>query len=230
MRAILCSCALLLAWLLCAVPAEEDRRAEAIRLWTEGITDISGLSALTPFSGVPYDDQDLKSICAMKLTVLENALQATGDYLAHLNSLPEAQRDDQEIMKLHHQLAQLAMYRGDAKEAIGRFQSAYEIARKLNLTTFEESLEEKLGISHLRLGEMENCVHHRNVKSCIFPISPEARHSLTAGSQSAVEFFLRILRRDPSNLAVRWLLNVAYMTLGQYPQKVPKEYLIPPTA
>src|SRR5690348_15881352 len=79
---------------------EEDRRAAATRLWTDGITDISGLSALTPFSRIPYDDQDLRSICAMKGQVLDDAVQASGDYLAHLKSLPETQQDRIEIMKL----------------------------------------------------------------------------------------------------------------------------------
>ena len=29
---------------------------------------------------------------------------------------------------------------------------------------------------------------------------------------------------------MRWLLNVAYQTLGQYPGQVPKQYLVPPSA
>ncbi len=230
MRAITRSFLILAACSLSGGPAEEDRRAAAVRLWTDGITDISGLSALTPFSGLPYDDQDLRSICAMKRQVLANALQASGDYLAHLQSLPGPQQDQAEIMKLHHQLGQLAMYQGKVREAIGHFQTAYGIAVKFGLSSFQPSLEEKIGIANLRLGEVENCLHHRNAKSCIFPISPEARHQLTAGSQASIESFLGILRRDPSDLAIRWLLNVAYMTLGQYPEKVPKEYVIPPSA
>ena len=31
----------------------------------------------------------------------------------------------------------------------------------------------------------------------------------------------------PGDLRVRWLLNLAYMTLGEYPEKVPLQYLIP---
>ena len=31
----------------------------------------------------------------------------------------------------------------------------------------------------------------------------------------------------PGDLRVRWLLNIAYMTLGEYPDKVPPRYLIP---
>src|SRR5438046_556463 len=106
MRAVTRLVLFLLACSLPAGPEEQDRRAAAIRLWTEGITDISGLSALTAFSQIPYDDQDLRSICLMKQTVLKNAVQATGDYLAHLTSTPELQRNHEEIMKVHHQMGQ----------------------------------------------------------------------------------------------------------------------------
>jgi hypothetical protein len=140
----------LLACSLRAGPEEQDRRAVAIRLWTDGITDISGLSALTPFSQIPYDDQDLRSICAMKQTVLENAVQASGDYLAHLTSAPELQRNQEEIMKLHHQMGQLAMYQGNAKEAVGRFQAAYEIALRFNLVPFQDSASRICGRGRLR--------------------------------------------------------------------------------
>jgi hypothetical protein len=224
------ACALTFALAICAGSAEEDQRAAITRRWTEGITDVSGLSALTPFSQVPYDDQDLASICTMKQTVAADALQASTDYLAHLMSAPEPQRDDPEIMKLHHQLGQLAMYRGEVKEAVANFEAARELAGKLKLPTFADSLREKLAIAHLRRGEVENCMHHRNARSCILPISPEARHRLPDGSRKAIGFFRQALEEDRSNLPMRWLLNIAYMTLGEYPQQVPKEYLIPPSA
>src|ERR1051325_768311 len=34
--------------------------------------------------------------------------------------------------------------------------------------------------------------------------------------------------RAPDDLSARWLLNIAYMTLGEYPDKVPPKWLIPP--
>src|SRR6516165_4100395 len=45
----------------------------------------------------------------------------------------------------------------------------------------------------------------------------------------------RQLLADPSTsaegaLAYRWLMNIAYMTLGEYPQQVPPQWLIPPEA
>lgn len=207
--------------------AQDDRSSRVIRRWTEGITDISGLSALTPFSTVPHDPQDLNSICAMKRSVVADALQASTDYLAHLESLPTVSRNEQEIMKLHHQLAQLAMYRGDVKEAITRFEAAYAFAVRLRLDEFKHSLQEKLAVAQLRRGEVENCLQHRNAKSCILPIHPDARHRRTEGSQRAIELLTELLNRDATDLSARWLLNIAYMTLGQYPNAVPAAHLIP---
>ena len=39
--------------------------------------------------------------------------------------------------------------------------------------------------------------------------------------------FNKYLDERPRDLRVRWLLNIAQMTLGEYPSKVPPEYLIP---
>ncbi|HEV3166158.1 MAG TPA: CRTAC1 family protein, partial [Isosphaeraceae bacterium] len=61
----------------------------------------------------------------------------------------------------------------------------------------------------------------------IFPIAPEAVHRNKAGSRQAVKQFTAALAETPGDLRIRWLLNIAYMTLGEYPQKVPRKYLFP---
>ena len=45
----------------------------------------------------------------------------------------------------------------------------------------------------------------------------------------AVEVLSESLRADPDDLGSRWLLNLAYMTLGRYPDGVPAQYRIDPT-
>ncbi len=44
----------------------------------------------------------------------------------------------------------------------------------------------------------------------------------------AIQYFLRYLAKKPDELEVKWLLNLTYMTLGQYPASVPQKYLLPP--
>ncbi len=80
----------------------------------------------------------------------------------------------------------------------------------------------------LRLGEQENCLDMHNAESCLFPLSPAAYHKLPRGSRGAITFLTEQLKEFPQDLSARWLLNLAYMTLGEYPDKVPAEWLIPP--
>jgi len=78
-----------------------------------------------------------------------------------------------------------------------------------------------LGLCSMRLGEQENCVAHHGVDSCLAPIRGTGVHTLTRGSRSAIAEFTAVLKDQPDDLGARWLLNIASMTLGEYPDKVP---------
>ena len=82
------------------------------------------------------------------------------------------------------------------------------------------------GITSLRHGENENCIMCRGESACIFPIAAAATHTLPEGSRMAIKHFTDYLARFPDDLEVRWLLNLAHMTLGEYPGKVDSRYLI----
>lgn len=85
-------------------------------------------------------------------------------------------------------------------------------------------------IAFLRLGEQENCLARYVPESCLFPISSNATHVLPRGSRAAIEVLEEHLQQYPQNLGARWLLNVASMTLGRYPDGVPPRWRIPPSA
>jgi len=53
-------------------------------------------------------------------------------------------------------------------------------------------------------------------------------HALTRGSRSAIAEFAAVLKDRPDDLGARWLMNIACMTLGEYPDRVPAGRLIPP--
>ena len=94
-----------------------------------------------------------------------------------------------------------------------------------------------LAVAYLRLGETENCCLRHNAQSCILPIRGGGLHSRKQGSRSAIRYFQEVLREtevvtDPTMIfqirePSRWLMNIAYMTLGEYPDQVSSEYLIP---
>jgi hypothetical protein len=83
-------------------------------------------------------------------------------------------------------------------------------------------------VTYLRWGEDQNCVDGVNADSCLLPIVRGGVHANRDGATRASETLARILRIDPTNLRARWLLNIAHMTLGSYPDGVPPELRIAP--
>lgn len=82
------------------------------------------------------------------------------------------------------------------------------------------------GVFALRRAENENCIMCRGESSCIIPISPAAVHTNPTGSRLAIKHFTEYLERFPDDLEVRWLLNLAHMTLGEHPGKVDPRFLV----
>ena len=82
----------------------------------------------------------------------------------------------------------------------------------------------------MRWGEEQNCVLGHNSDSCLLPIKGQGVHTRRDGSTRAIGVLERVLKLDPSNLRARWLLNIAHMTLGSYPDGVRARFLIPPSA
>ena len=91
-----------------------------------------------------------------------------------------------------------------------------------------KELRMRKAMAFMRLGEQENCLAVHNADSCIFPLNPQAYHLLPRGSRGAIALFNQQLAEYPKDLGTRWLLNLAHMTLGEYPDKVPPQFLIPP--
>jgi ASPIC and UnbV/FG-GAP-like repeat len=82
------------------------------------------------------------------------------------------------------------------------------------------------GVAAMRRGENENCIECRGESSCILPISSAAIHSIPTGSRLAIQHFTEYLRQFPDDIEIRWLLNLAHMTLGEHPGKVDAKYVI----
>ena len=82
-------------------------------------------------------------------------------------------------------------------------------------------------ISWLRLGEQQNCLSNHNADSCLLPIRGGGVHQQTRGSRGAIKVLQELIDTTPSPYAI-WLLNIAYMTLGEYPEQMPEQWRIPP--
>ena len=55
------------------------------------------------------------------------------------------------------------------------------------------------------------------------PISANGVHQLKQGSTEAIKVLTELLNQHPDMFDARWLLNIAYMTLGEYPDGVPED-------
>ena len=82
-----------------------------------------------------------------------------------------------------------------------------------------------LGLAYLRLGEQENCINNHNEYVCIIPVQKEAVHEIEKGSRKAIEIYSQIYERYPDD-KYKWLINLAYMTLGEHPSQVPASVLV----
>ncbi len=131
-----------------------------------------------------------------------------------------------ERCRLQTWLATLFLSEGNFAEAerwIGRAtESASVLPREV-----QTNLLALRGVAALRRGEIENCIDCRGPSSCIFPLDPAAVHALPSGSTEALQCFLAYLEQRPDDLGIRWLLNIAAMTLGEYPDAVPTPFRLP---
>ena len=129
--------------------------------------------------------------------------------------------------RLLHQIGLLKLYHGRYSEASLALQKAKELGRPGDISVRDcAAMTALLGVVALRRGEVENVLKKPGLASGEFPIAPQAIQTLKSGSREAIKWFSLYLQECPDDLRVRWLLNVAYMKLGEHPAKVPVEYLI----
>ncbi len=140
---------------------------------------------------------------------------------------------DGERFALHWVLGNDLVRLGENEKGIEHLLAAYNLLPRVRnrLTSDEhQQLLQDVGVAYLRLGETENCIHCRTGESCILPIRAGGIHVKQTGSRKAIAYFELLLDEYPDHLTSRWLLNIAYMTVGEYPARVPSQFLIPPSA
>jgi hypothetical protein len=134
-------------------------------------------------------------------------------------------------LKLRYSLAEALLRSGDSAGAIQELERVRSECQKnfLRLDPYsEQHLRDTLALSYLRLGEQQNCSLHHNEHSCIFPLESTGIHTDKTGAQGAVRELIASLKADPNNVQSRWLLNLAYMQIGEYPSGVPAQWVASP--
>ena len=87
-----------------------------------------------------------------------------------------------------------------------------------------------LGVAYLRSGEVSQCIQHHNPQRCLFPVRGDGRWSDPALALQAIDCFEEVLSLEPDQPGARWLLNIAHMVAGGYPDEVPERYRLPASA
>jgi tetratricopeptide (TPR) repeat protein len=173
------------------------------------------------------NDKMIKILEARKkmYDVKDNAF-ASKTEVAYYDSIIKS--SDEGFFKLTNELnkGNALLKLGKEAESVAVIESAINRMKKLDGKDDVKSLQ-SLGIAYMRLGEKQNCVNYHNPESCIMPIQRNGIHTIRQGSQKAIEVYKKLLAINPGDYESRWLLNIAYMTLGGYPSEVPKQWLIP---
>ncbi|MFN3940837.1 MAG: FG-GAP repeat domain-containing protein, partial [Chitinophagales bacterium] len=121
---------------------------------------------------------------------------------------------------------------GEAGKGMELFATVFANPQHKNIPEQELKMYKQLyAVACLRYAEIKNCIENHNAESCVFPIVGGGVHVDRTGSANAIAVYTDILKTHPKNspeyLIAQWLVNLAYMTLGEYPANVPAEYLIP---
>ncbi len=90
-----------------------------------------------------------------------------------------------------------------------------------------EQVRSLLATCLYRLGIAENCMAHPNPSRCLLPVNPEGMHIEKRGARGAMTESLAVLANRPDEVASIWMLNVAAMQVGAWPDAVPERYRVP---
>jgi len=171
-------------------------------------------------------EQDLQEVCTVRKQSLADGIKALEKMLADTAKMAATTPFD--AIQTHYGLAQLEAYQGNMDPAMREWQAAYKLA-VTDVPAGIPQLTEALGVAYLHKSEMENDVYRNPVDRCTFPPRASFCYQQTSDSEKAIEYFtkyLELLPERPDAVQVKWLLNLAYMTLGKYPDGVPQKYLI----
>ncbi len=119
---------------------------------------------------------------------------------------------------------------GNSEKAIQIFENTLSLVEPLEIPGKAQTILEVkklIALSALRLGEQENCILNHTSASCVIPIAKAGQHTNTEGSSRAMLYYQEILKEDPNDLTSKYLLNIAAMTLGKFPDGVPTSMQLP---
>ncbi len=131
-------------------------------------------------------------------------------------------------MDARFRLAEEQLKTGRTQDAIDGLESLIRDAKISwdSILPHQKPFFDLLSVAYMRLGEQQNCLANPAANICILPLAGGARHTKQVGARAAIERYTKILRQYPDDRGSQWLLNLAYLQIGHYPDSVPAKYLI----
>jgi len=137
----------------------------------------------------------------------------------------EAAQDLRGRIDVGWELAQLLLQAGRSEEALAELDRLAGLAPSLEAGPARRMLDlirPWRATAWLRLAEQRNCVADHSAESCLMPLRGRGVHRDAAPAAAAIRVLDEALAANPGDLAARWLLNLAHMAVGDWPEAVPE--------
>ena len=195
---------------------------------------LAAAIALLPDPGARFDMAATLSKLAAEQQAWDNPWNLQQKKIASLQADLQSEKDWVKRLILRRELSLQHVNGGTAEIGIGLLEELLGDYRGRLPPRDVETLKADLALAYFRVGEQQNCAWNRNSDVCIFPITDEGVHKARLGAAAAAKRYAELLAdpsTDPENaLVYRWLLNLAYMLLGEHPGAVPERWRISPAA
>jgi len=199
----------------------------AIRLGAQVSGFIEAETAMQDYPKPSGWNRNMRTVCQLRKESLATATDTVHEFLNSPDLIRARQSTPTDLVQARSALAELYVYAGDMERSIEEWNASYQLATAA-VPGYVGNIMESLGASYLHKSEVENGVYSGSGEMDIFPPQhPGASYAHTEDFKKAIEIFEQYLELFPDDLEVRWLLNLAYMTVGEYPAGVPARYLIP---
>ena len=194
------------------------------------VADIGGLpeaeALLREYPKPDTWNQDPRNICQVRQDSLSEGQQLFDNFLAPANAAARKGRSPFELMQAYLGLAQILAYQGSMPRAVEQYAQAYQIAQA-DVALSAPQVGMMLGVALLHKAGMDSGIFRQAGDLCLLPPPRGRAYGKTDDVQRAVEQFTTYLEGRPDDIEVRWLLNLAYMALGTWPDAVPGRFRIP---
>jgi hypothetical protein len=170
-------------------------------------------------------NMDPQEICRVRRDSLRQGIVSLRAFITRWPDMPGGRAID--LIQSMVALGQLHAYEGRLSDTIAALEQAYPRARAA-LPDAVSQIEEMLGVAHLHRAGIANDVFRRPGDRCLLP--RPAPYALTADSEKALGYFAKALAAHPQDVELKWLLNLAHMTIGGYPDAVPPAHRLSPPA